>query len=397
MLMKARKLDIIGLCETRLTGQGTNLLHDNYHLIYSGGGEAKHGVGVILTEELAQKIEYLVYKNERISSFPFALGTRTIRFIQAYAPQLGRPHEEKEEFYENLQEVKNSVPNSNNIIILGNVNGHVGNKRLGMNNIIGAFGIGNINREVENLKKDFLCKYKQAIDTDKDDREDIGNINDNWLYFKNATIGTATDIVLCKTTYGRRRKQKAWWTKELQLAVKEKMKRFRKWIKIHPAEDRENYNRARQEVERVNRIAKQESFEQIGNYLENEFDGTKTLIYPSGEDGIPTELLKNLGDAGTFWFLEVCIGFRNGGRNPDDLGLDIICLIYRKGVKTNCSNYRAISLMPYALKVYERMMESRLKKCVQQKLDERQCGFRPNRGTNDLIFTLKIISEETRE
>ena len=146
MLMKERKLDIIGLCETRLTGEGTKLLHDNYQLIYSGGREAKHGVGVILTGELAQRAGHLIYKNERILSFSLGLGTHKISFIQVYAPQQGHPQEEKEEFYEKLQEVKNSVPYSNNLIILGDMNGHVGDNRLGMNNIIGAFGIGDRNR-----------------------------------------------------------------------------------------------------------------------------------------------------------------------------------------------------------------------------------------------------------
>ena len=60
---------------------------------------------------------------------------------------------------------------------------------------------------------------------------------------------------------------------------KEKMKRFRRWMKTRRAEDRENYHLARQEAERVKRIAKQESFEQIRNDLENDFDGAKKLIY----------------------------------------------------------------------------------------------------------------------
>ena len=133
-----------------MTGEGTKLFHDNYQLIYSGGREAKHGVGVILTEELAQRAGYLVYKNERILNFSLGLGTHKISFIQIYAPQQGRPQEEKEEFYEKLQEVKNSVPYGD-IIILGDMNGHVGDDRLGMNNIIGAFGIGDRNREGERL------------------------------------------------------------------------------------------------------------------------------------------------------------------------------------------------------------------------------------------------------
>ena len=69
MLMKERNLDIIGLCETRLTGEGTKILHDDYQLFYKGGMEARHGVGFIVTKELAERVGYLNYKSERIISF----------------------------------------------------------------------------------------------------------------------------------------------------------------------------------------------------------------------------------------------------------------------------------------------------------------------------------------
>ena len=53
--------------------------------------------------------------------------------------------------------------------------------------------------------------------------------------------------------------------------------------------------------------------------------------------------------------------------------------------------------MPHALKVYERMLEGRLRECIEEKLGEWQHGFRPDRGTIDLIFTLKMIIEKTWE
>ena len=106
MLMKERNLDIIGLCETRLTGEGTKILHDDYQLFYKGGMEARHGVGFIVTKELAERVGYLNYKSERIISFSLGLGNCKASFIQVYAPQQGRPQDEKEEFY---REANNSL------------------------------------------------------------------------------------------------------------------------------------------------------------------------------------------------------------------------------------------------------------------------------------------------
>ena len=68
-----------------------------------------------------------------------------------------------------------------------------------------------------------------------------------------------------------------------------------------------------------------------------------------------------------------------------------------KGEKTECANYRGISLLSHVGKVYERIIESRLRYCVEEKLGEWQHGFRPNRSTTDLVFTLKIILEKSWE
>ena len=48
-----------------------------------------HGVGVIMTEELAKRTGHVIYKNERIISFSLGLGMHKISFIQVYALQQG--------------------------------------------------------------------------------------------------------------------------------------------------------------------------------------------------------------------------------------------------------------------------------------------------------------------
>ena len=69
---------------------------------------------------------------------------------------------------------------------------------------------------LENLKEEeCLSNYKQGINVAKEEWEDTGKGNENWTYFKNAIIRTATDGVLCRTAYGKETEAKAWWT-ELQ-------------------------------------------------------------------------------------------------------------------------------------------------------------------------------------
>jgi hypothetical protein len=52
------------------------------------------------------------------------------------------------------------------------------------------------------------------------------------------------------------------------------------------------------------------------------------------------------------------------GITPGEWNKSIICPIYKKGDKTDCKNYRGIALMPHAAKVYERILEKRLREIV---------------------------------
>lgn len=82
---------------------------------------------------------------------------------------------------------------------------------------------------------------------------------------------------------------------------------------------------------------------------------------------------------------------------PEEWGRAIICPIYKKKDKAECANYRGISLLSHASKVYERILERRLRNIVEGVLGECQCGFRPNRSVTDLIFTVKMIKEKCWE
>ena len=56
-----------------------------------------------------------------------------------------------------------------------------------------------------------------------------------------------------------------------------------------------------------------------------------------------------------------------------------------------------MSLLIHASKIYERVLERRLRTLVEMKLSEAQQGFRPGRGTVDLIFRLRMLIEKNWE
>ena len=64
----------------------------------------------------------------------------------------------------------------------------------------------------------------------------------------------------------------------------------------------------------------------------------------------------------------------------------IIVPIYKKGAKTDCSNYRGISLSPTTYKILSNILLSRLTPYAEEINGDHQCGFRRNRSTTGHIF-----------
>ena len=79
---------------------------------------------------------------------------------------------------------------------------------------------------------------------------------------------------------------------------------------------------------------------------------------------------------------------------PEDWGKAIIVPLHKKGDRTECSNYRAISLLSVPGKVYTKILQQRLKRYVEEVVGEEQAGFRRGRGTVDQIFVIRQLSEK---
>ena len=68
--------------------------------------------------------------------------------------------------------------------------------------------------------------------------------------------------------------------------------------------------------------------------------------------------------------------------------------MYKIGNAQKCSNYRSISLLVVASKVHEIILEWKLERVIEKTLDDKQCCFRPGRGTTDLTLSVKQLSEK---
>ena len=75
----------------------------------------------------------------------------------------------------------------------------------------------------------------------------------------------------------------------------------------------------------------------------------------------------------------------------------IVINIHKKGTKSKCENYRGITLLPTAYKLFANIIKNRLNEHLEDELVEEQCGFRKGRSCTDAIFTVQQIVEKRKE
>ena len=115
-----------------------------------------------------------------------------------------------------------------------------------------------------------------------------------------------------------------------------------------------------------------------------------------GPDGIPVEAWKALEEEGVdiLWMLMKKI--MDSETIPEIWRESLLIPIFKeKGDIQCCENYRGIKLMSHTLKLFERIMDGRLRQQVF--ISRQQLGFMRGIGTVDGIFTLRQIMEKHRE
>ena len=118
-----------------------------------------------------------------------------------------------------------------------------------------------------------------------------------------------------------------------------------------------------------------------------------------GLDGIHVELLRCGEDNIAIAVYTFIIGVWHGDSVPQDWVDAIMLPLYKgKGSKTNCGDYRGISLLEAVGKVFSKVLSNRLIKWIcPNVIPESQCGFRTGRGTMDMIFSARQLMEKCIE
>jgi hypothetical protein len=112
---------------------------------------------------------------------------------------------------------------------------------------------------------------------------------------------------------------------------------------------------------------------------------------------IPAEVIQTGGE---IWRSEIHKLIKlmwNKGELPHQWKESVVVPIHRKSDKTDCSNYRGISLLANSYKILSNIFLARLTPYADEITGDHQCELRRNRSTTDQIFYIRQILEKMLE
>ncbi|XP_072765165.1 uncharacterized protein [Anoplolepis gracilipes] len=150
--LEKHKIDICSLSETKKRRKG-NIRIGDYILIYNGRNKnerAASGVGLLIQDKLEENIKDITYFSDRLLQTTLQLHkTKTTYVISTYAPDINKPKEERDKFYDDLQSMLNSIPKQGEVVIMGDFNARIDSEVL--SGIKNSFNEDTVNDNDEQL------------------------------------------------------------------------------------------------------------------------------------------------------------------------------------------------------------------------------------------------------
>ncbi|KAK3552014.1 hypothetical protein QTP70_031598, partial [Hemibagrus guttatus] len=497
--MERRKVDILCVQETRWKGSKARSIGAGFKLFYYGVDSKRNGVGVVLKEEFVRNVLEVKRVSDRVMSLKFEIEGVMLNVVSGYAPQVGCELEEKERFWTELDEVMESIPTGERVVIGADFNGHVGEGNTGDEEVMGKFGVKERNLEGQMVvdfakrmdmgvvntyfqkREEHRVTYKSGGRRTQKLRQALGGqvvLPDDWE--TTAEVIRETGRKVLGVSSGRRKEDKEiwWWNEEVQDSIQRKRLAKKKWDMDRTEENRQEYKELQRRVKREVSKAKQKAYDELYTRLDTR-EGEKDLYRLArqrdrdgkdvqqvrvikdrdgrvltseesvqrrwkeyfeelmneenerekrvegvnsveqkvvkirkdevrkalkrmkrgkavGPDYIPVEVWKCLGEAAVEFLTSLFNRVLESERMPEEWRRSVLVPIFKnKGDVQNCSNYRGIKLMSHTMKLWERVVEARLRKVVE--ICEQQYGFMPRKSTTDAIFALRILMEKYRD
>ena len=115
----------------------------------------------------------------------------------------------------------------------------------------------------------------------------------------------------------------------------------------------------------------------------------------SGPSGVALEMFKDGEDKCLKSLTNIFNDILFKNKLTEEWMLSSLVPIFKgKGDPLNPNSYRGIKLLEHAFKLYEKILDGRLREVVD--IDKMQYGFMPRRGTVDAVFVLRRLTEKFR-
>jgi len=115
-----------------------------------------------------------------------------------------------------------------------------------------------------------------------------------------------------------------------------------------------------------------------------------------GPDKVPAEAWKSLGDPGIRLLTAMFKKITEDEKIPPVWSTSTTVPIWKnKGDVAECANYRPIPLRCHSMKIFERVLDARLRRIITT--TPNQCGFVQGSRTSDAIHAVWILLERHRE
>ena len=194
-MMVKRKVDILCVQETRWKGSKARNIGDGGKIFYHGEDGRRNGVGVILKEDYIARVLEVKRVSDRMMYMKLDIEGVMMTVISAYAPQVGCLTEEKDKFWTDLDEVVESIPKEERVVIGADFNGHVGEGNRGDENVMGRYGDKARNAEGQ-MVVDFATRMEMAVvNTYFKKREE------HRVTYKSGGRSTQVDYIMCRRAY----------------------------------------------------------------------------------------------------------------------------------------------------------------------------------------------------
>ncbi|VDO65843.1 unnamed protein product [Heligmosomoides polygyrus] len=339
------------------------------------------GDGIIVSERLRDSIVNVQRYDDRLMKIVVAAKERLYHFFSAYAPQSGCPDQAKEELWSLLDEKTAEVPPKDVIIVAGNLDGHEGAAKDGYS-CHGGFGYGSRNADGERIlvyaeshnltnvntvfrKRDsHLISYYCGSSNSQIDLVLVKN--------RNRSIVTDAKIVPYERVAPQHRPLVCTFKTSPTLQQVERCGATRiKWWRLKEKE-------AAKATDAIHQAARLELGAKPGRRKVDK----QTWLWT--DDVKPKGPVHKINQVVKEKKVPEC--WHNS---------TTIAIWKEKGSPADCSKYRPIRLLSHSMKIFERILDRRIREIV--RLSDNQCAFVSGCGTIGAIHAARLLVAKHRE